>query len=197
MEAATAGTVAAVAARATKVFWLRLPNGHLRLRDTGGVAAGLVTFFPLPFGRPGLRFSGAPSPPAPGPPREDMVGLCSDKKSEAEEVVECALDPECPRHLKRRDAGKGAGIMGSAMRNALVTAPLSSHRAHPREGNHRGHRSGSWVEPMGRDADACQAMPRDVSRSYYSDRKVQAIGRYAATSKPVAAWVQTPMQFKF
>jgi hypothetical protein len=147
MEAVTAGMAAVAAARAAKVFWLWLPNGRPRLRDTSSVAAGLLTFFPLPFGRPGLCFSGAPSPPTPGPPREDMVGLHSDGRSEAEEVVECALDPERPRHLKRRDAGEGAGVMGSAMPNALVTTPLSSHRAHPQEGNRRGHRNGSWVEP--------------------------------------------------
>jgi hypothetical protein len=197
MEVVMAGTAAVAAARAAKVFWLRLPNGRPRLRDTGGVTTGLVTFFPLPFGRPGLHFSRAPSPPAPRPPREDMVRLRSNGRSEAEEVVECVLDPECPRHLKRRNAGKGAGIMGSAMPNALVTAPLSSHRAHPREGNRRGHRSGSWVEPTGRDADARRATPRDVSRSYYGDRKVQATGRYAAVSRPVAAWVQDPKRFKF
>jgi hypothetical protein len=88
MEAAADGAAAAAAARATKIVWLRLPNGRPRLWDTGGVAAGLVIFFLLPFGRPGLRLSGAPSPPAPGPPREDMDGLRSDRKSEAEGEVE-------------------------------------------------------------------------------------------------------------
>jgi hypothetical protein len=133
MEAAMAGTAAAATVRAAKVFWLRLPNGRPRLRDTGGVTAGLVTFFPLPFGRPGLRLSGAPSPLAPGLPREDMVGLRSNRRSEAEEVMECAVDPERPRHLKRNDVGERADVIGSAMPNALVTAPSSSNRAHPRE----------------------------------------------------------------
>jgi hypothetical protein len=82
--------------------------------------------------------------------------------SEAEEVVECALSPERPQLLKRRGAGKGAGVMGSVAPNALVTAPLSSRRAHLWEGNRRGHRSGSWVEPTGCDADARRATPRDV-----------------------------------
>jgi hypothetical protein len=36
-----------------------------------------------------------------------MVGLCSDEKSEAEEVVECALNPEHPQHLNRRGQGRG------------------------------------------------------------------------------------------
>jgi hypothetical protein len=167
------------------------------LRDTGGVSAGLAAFFPLPFGRSGLCFSGASPPPVLGPPREDMGGLCPDGRSEAEEVVECALNPERPRHLKRRGAGKGAGVMGSVAPNALVTAPLSSRRAHPREGNRHGHHSGSWVEPTGRDAEARQATPCDASRSYYGDRKVQATRHYTAALRPVAAWVQTPKRFKF
>jgi hypothetical protein len=83
-----------------------------------------------------------------------MVGLRSNGKGEAEEVVECALNPKRPQHLKRRGTGKRAGIMGSVAPNALVTAPLSSRHAHPREGNRHGHHSGSWVEPMGHDADA-------------------------------------------
>jgi hypothetical protein len=50
-DATPAGTMAAMAARAAKVFWLRLPNGRPRLRNTGGVAARLLVFFQLPFGR--------------------------------------------------------------------------------------------------------------------------------------------------
>jgi hypothetical protein len=168
---------------------LRLPNGRPRLRDTGGVAAGLVIFFLLPFRRSGPRFSEAPSPPAPGPPREDMVRLHSNKKREIEEEAECAFDPERPRHLKRSDAGEGAGIIGSAMPNASVTAPLSLHCAHPQEGNCRSPHNGSWVEPMGCVTDARQATPHDVSRSYYGVRKVQMMGRYVAAFRPVAAWV--------
>jgi hypothetical protein len=197
MEAAAEGAAAAAAARAAKVLWLRLPNGRPRLRDTGGIAAGLVTFLPLPFGRPGPHFSGAPSPPASGPPREDIVRSPSGRKSETEEEVECAFNPERPRHLKRSGAGEGAGVMGSTVPNASVTAPLFLHRAHPREGNCRSHRNGSWVEPTGHVADAHQATPHDVSRSYYGDRRVQAMGRYAAAFRPVAAWVQTPKRFKF
>jgi hypothetical protein len=56
MEAVTAGTAAVAAARAAKVFWLRPPNGRPRLCDTGGVAAGILTFFPLPFGAEGSLF---------------------------------------------------------------------------------------------------------------------------------------------
>jgi hypothetical protein len=186
IEAAAVGATAAAVARATKVFWLRLPNGRPRLRDTGGVAAGLVIFFPLPFGRSGPCFSGAPSPPAPGPPREDMVRLHSGRKSEIEEEAECAFNPEHPRHLKGSDAGEGAGVMGSAMPNALVTAPFFLHRAHPREGNRHSHHNGSWVEPTGHVADAHQAMPHDVSKSYCGDRKVQMMGCYAAAFRLVA-----------
>jgi hypothetical protein len=163
---------AAAAGVAAKVFWLRLPFGRPRLRDTGGIVAGLMIFFPLPFGRPGPRFSETPSPPAPGPPGEDMVGSCPDRKIETGEEAECAIDPERPQYLKRSDAGEGTGIVGSVMPNASVTAPFSSHRAHPQEGNRCGHPSVSWVEPTGRAADACQATPRDVLRSYYGGREV-------------------------
>jgi hypothetical protein len=62
-----------------------------------------------------------------------MVGLCSGGGSEAEEEVECAFDPERPRHLKRSEAGERAGVMGSAMPNASVTAPLSSRHVRPQE----------------------------------------------------------------
>jgi hypothetical protein len=197
IDVAAAGAAAAAAARAAKVFWLRLPNGRPHLRDTGGVAFGLVIFFPLPFGQPGPGFSGVSSPPAPGPPREDMVRSHSGRKSETEEEAECAFDPERPRHLKRSDAGEEAGVMGLAMPNASVTAPLSLHRAHPWEGNRRSHHNGSWVEPTGRVANARQAMPHDVSRSYYGDRRVQAMGHCAAASRPVAVWDQIPKRFKF
>jgi hypothetical protein len=94
MGAAMVGTAAAAAARATKVIWLRLPNGRPHLRDTGGVIARLMTFVLLPFGWPGFHLFEASSPLAPGLLREDMVGLRSDGRSEVEEVMECALDPE-------------------------------------------------------------------------------------------------------
>jgi hypothetical protein len=86
--------------------------------------------------------------------------------------------------------------VGSTIPNTLVTAPLSSHHAHPREGNCRGHRSGSWEEPTGCDADAHQATPHEVSRSYYGDHKVRTMRHYAAAFKPVAVWVQTTRWFK-
>jgi hypothetical protein len=122
IEATMAGVAAAAAARAAKVFWLQLPFGRPRLQDTRGVAAGLAIFFPLPFGRPGPRFSETPSPPAPRPPREDMVRWRSNRKIETGEEAEYALDPERPQHLKRSDAEEEAGVMGSAMPNASVTA---------------------------------------------------------------------------
>jgi hypothetical protein len=87
--------------------------------------------------------------------------------------------------------------VGSVVPNASVTAPLYSYRAYPREGNRHGHRKGSWVELTGRDADACQATPHDVSRGYYGDHKVQTMGHYTAAFRPVAAWVRTLKRFKF
>jgi hypothetical protein len=87
---------AAAAARAARVFWLQLPFGRPCFRDTGDVVTDIAAFFPLPFGRPGPYFSGTPSPPASGPLGEDMDGLSFDKKIEAGEEVECAIDPERP-----------------------------------------------------------------------------------------------------
>jgi hypothetical protein len=152
--ATPAESAMAATARAAEVFLLQLSSGWPRLRDTGGIAAGLSTFFLLPFVRPGLRLSGTPSPLAPGPPMADMVGLCYGKGSEAEEEVKCAFDPECPQHLKSSEVGERADIMGSAMPNASVTAPLFLCHAHPREDNRRSHHDGSWVEPTGRATDA-------------------------------------------
>jgi hypothetical protein len=91
--AAVVGAAAAAAARAARVFWLRLPFGRPRFRDAGGIITGVLVFFLLPFGRPGPVFSGTPSPLATEPPREDMAGQ-NEEKVEAEEEVECALNPK-------------------------------------------------------------------------------------------------------
>jgi hypothetical protein len=43
-------------------FLFLLPGGRPRRRDDEGAAAAAeAVFFPLPFGRPGLRFSGTPA----------------------------------------------------------------------------------------------------------------------------------------
>jgi hypothetical protein len=53
--------------KTTRAFLFLLPGGRPRRRDDeGAAAAAKAVFFPLPFGRPGLRFSGMPvSPEAP------------------------------------------------------------------------------------------------------------------------------------
>jgi hypothetical protein len=128
----------ATAARAARVFLFLLPGGRLRREaDEGAAAVTATTFFPLPFRRPGLHFSGAPSPPAPpapGPPMVDMVELCS-SKVEGKEEMGCDFDPGCPRHFKKSEAWDRAGIVGSVMPDASSTIPLISRHAHPREGN--------------------------------------------------------------
>jgi hypothetical protein len=116
-----------------------------------------------------------------------MVRLRSGRESEAEHEVECAFDPERPWHLKRSEAGEGAGVMGSAMPDALEIAPLLLHHARRQEDNRRSHHNGSWVEPTGRVADASHAAPHDALGNHYGDRKVQAMGRYAVAFRPVAA----------
>jgi hypothetical protein len=83
--------------------------------------------------------------------------------------VEYAFDPERPRHLKRSEAGERASIVGSAMPNASVTAPLFSRHARPREGNRRSHHNGSSVESTRRAAK--QRFGNDVSRNHYGRRE--------------------------
>jgi hypothetical protein len=79
--AASAETTAAVAARAAKVFLLRLPRGRPRLRDTGGVAVGPLALFLVPSGRPRLRPLDPPGPPAPGPPGAPVDDMAESKAS--------------------------------------------------------------------------------------------------------------------
>jgi hypothetical protein len=70
----------AAAARAARVFLFLQPGGRPRREANEGMAAtAIAAFFPLPRGRPGLRFSGTPPPPAclaPGPPMVEIAGLC-------------------------------------------------------------------------------------------------------------------------
>jgi hypothetical protein len=61
---------AVFAARASKVFLLRLPFGRPRLRDAEGAVSGASTSSLLP--------SGTSSPLAAEPLRDDMVGLGSE-----------------------------------------------------------------------------------------------------------------------
>jgi hypothetical protein len=71
--------VAAAAARATKVFLLRLPFGHPHFRDAGGAISGASVFFPLP------------SPSAGEPLGEDMAG--QELRGKAEEGGEVRPQP--------------------------------------------------------------------------------------------------------
>jgi hypothetical protein len=74
--AALEDSAAAAAASAAKVFLLRLPGGHPRLRGTGGVAIGSSTLFWLLNGRLRLRPPNLPGAPAPAPLRapDDDIG---------------------------------------------------------------------------------------------------------------------------
>jgi hypothetical protein len=57
-----AGVVATL--KTAGAFWFLLPGGRPRGRgDEGAAAAAEAVFFPLPFGWPGLRFSGTPASP--------------------------------------------------------------------------------------------------------------------------------------
>jgi hypothetical protein len=126
-----------------------------------------------------------------------MDGLSSNEKIEEGEEVECAIDPERPQYLRRSGAGEGASIVGSAMPNASVTALFSSHRAHPQEGNRCNHYSGSWVEPTGHVANACQTTPRDVLGSYYGGRKSLSDRTLCCSIQVSRSVVQISKWFKF
>jgi hypothetical protein len=66
--------------------------------------------------------------------------------------------------------GRGSGIGGArCFSNCHV---FSLHHVHLQEGNHYGYHSGSWEEPTGRAADACQSTPHDDLGSYYGGSKV-------------------------
>jgi hypothetical protein len=137
----------AATASMARFFLFLLPSSRPRREaDEGTTVVANTAFFPLPFGRPSLRFSGTPSPPAPpapGPPMADMVRLCASKAEK--EDMECAFDPERPQHLKKSEAWEGAGVVGSVMLNTSATAPLILCHACPREGNRCSGHKGSWV----------------------------------------------------
>jgi hypothetical protein len=90
--------MAAVAARASKVFLLRLPFGRPRFRDAGGVISDALASFSLP--------SGILSPPTAEPLREDMSGLGSERRdSRRREKWECTLSHGRSQLLKRSGEG--------------------------------------------------------------------------------------------
>jgi hypothetical protein len=92
------GATAAAAARASKVFLLRLPFGRPRFRDAGGAISGAWASF--------SPFSGALSPPAAEPLREDMTGPGSGRRGlRRGEKWGCALGHGRARHLKRNGEG--------------------------------------------------------------------------------------------
>jgi hypothetical protein len=100
----TAG--AAAAARATKVFLLRLPFGRPHFRDTGGAISGASAFFPLP------------SPSAAEPLGEDMAEQSLEERRKKE--GKCALNHKRSQHLKR--SGKGDGTRRFGNRSRIVCA---------------------------------------------------------------------------
>jgi hypothetical protein len=119
-----------------------------------------------------LLFSGTPPPPvppAPGLPMADMVRLRSSEVEEREEL-ECAFNPERPQHLKKSDAGEGAGIVGSVVPDASATVPLILCHACAREGNRCGRHKGSWVRNQW-DAPLTRAMRHLGERNHYGCRR--------------------------
>jgi hypothetical protein len=100
------GATTAAAARASKVFLLRLSFGRPRFRDAGGVISGALTSFSLP--------SGILSPPTAEPLREDMTGLGSERRgSRQRKKWECALSHGRSQHLKRSGEGDDTRRFGN------------------------------------------------------------------------------------
>jgi hypothetical protein len=83
------GAAAAIAARASKVFLLRLPFGRPHFRDAEGAISGALTSFLLP--------SGTLSPLAAEPLRDDMTGLGSERRGSRQGKKW----GECPRQRAR------------------------------------------------------------------------------------------------
>jgi hypothetical protein len=99
------GATAAAAARASKVFLLRLPFGRPRFRDAGGDVSGALASFSLP--------SGTLSPPTAEPLREDMTGPGSERRgSRRGEKWGCALNHGRTQHLKRSGEGDDTRCFG-------------------------------------------------------------------------------------
>jgi hypothetical protein len=94
--------VATVAARAAKVFLLRLPFRRPRFRDTGGAISGASVLFPLP------------SPSAAEPLGEDMARQSLEERRRKEE--KCALNHKRSQHLKRSGEGDGTRRFGNRSR---------------------------------------------------------------------------------
>jgi hypothetical protein len=92
------GAAAAIAARISKVFLLRLPFGRPRFRDAGGAISGALVSSLLP--------SGTLSPLVAEPLRDDMTNLGLERRgSRRGEKWGNALGDERAQHLKRSGEG--------------------------------------------------------------------------------------------
>jgi hypothetical protein len=106
---------------------------------------------------------------------------------------------------RRERAGEGKELLGREDEGAVEwEKPLESSEALKGRRCEKSSRFNArrWTvqtrgASMGHVTDASRATPHDVSRNHYGDRKVQAMGRYAAAFRPVAAWVQNSKWFKF
>jgi hypothetical protein len=100
------GATVAVAARASKVFLLRLPFERPCFRDAGGVISGALASFSLP--------SRILPPLTAEPLRADITGLGSERRgSWRREKWECALSHGRSQHLKRSGEGDDTRRFGN------------------------------------------------------------------------------------
>jgi hypothetical protein len=110
-------------------FLYLLPSGHPRRRgDEGAAAAAEAVFFPLPFGRPGFRFSGTPaSPEAPaawGATEEEAVAAAF--AARASKVLFLRLPFGRPRFRDTEGAASGAPTSLSLPSGTLTSLAVES-----------------------------------------------------------------------
>jgi hypothetical protein len=132
-------------------FLFLLPSGRPRRRDDeGAVAAAEAAFFPLPFGRPGPRFSGTPaSPEAPAAGGATEVEAAAEAfAARASKVLLLRLPFGRPRFR-----GTGGDPSGASTSFSLPSGILSSLAAKPLGDDMTGlvseGRSSEWGEKWG------------------------------------------------
>jgi hypothetical protein len=111
-------------------FLFLLPSGRPRWRgDEGAAAAAEAVFFPLPFGRPGLRFSGTPaSPEAPAAwSKTEEKAAAEAFAARASKVLLLRLPFGRPRFRDTEGAASGASTslsLPSGTLSSLAVEPL-------------------------------------------------------------------------
>jgi hypothetical protein len=128
------------APRVARVLLFLLPSGRPRRRGDEGVATAVdAAFFPLPFGRPGPRFSGAPASPG---------ALAARVATEVEGATVAAVTRASKVFLLRLPFGRphfrdvGGIVSGAWASFSLLSGTLSPPAAEPLKEDMTGMGSG-------------------------------------------------------